>query len=130
MHIVRDGKTIAVGRNWGIWLWDVVTGGHKVVLVDKATLVDHGYIVSVKNLAYSPDGKTIATWKDYGQEVHLWDGATGAHKTTLRHIDSGFGCYLESFIYSPDGKTIATKSPGKVYLWNAVTGERKTTLVR
>ena len=101
----------------------------KVVLVDEATLVDHGYIVGVENLAYSPDDETIATWKDYGQEVHLWDGATGAHKTTLGHIDSGFGCHLEGFIYSPDGSTIATKSPGKVYLWNAITGECQATLI-
>ena len=124
-----DSKTIAIGGNWGISLWDVVTGEHKVVLVDEATLVDHGYIVGVENLAYSPDDETIATWKDYGQEVHLWDGATGAHKTTLGHIDSGFGCHLEGFIYSPDGSTIATKSPGKVYLWNAITGECKATLI-
>ena len=124
-----DSKTIAIGGNWGISLWDVVTGEHKVVLVDEATLVDHGYIVGVENLAYSPDDETIATWKDYRQEVHLWDGATGAHKTTLGHIDSGFGCHLEGFIYSPDGSTIATKSPGKVYLWNAITGECKATLI-
>ena len=124
-----DSKIIAAGGNWGIWLWDAVTGEHKIALVDKATLVDHGYIVGVENLAYSPDSKTIATWKNYGHEVHLWDSATGSHKTTLRHIDSGFGCYIGSFTYSPDGKTIATKSLSKVYLWDAVTGERKVTLI-
>ena len=124
-----DGKTIAVGEDGGIGLWNVATGERKTVLVDKATLVDHEYIVGVENLAYSPDGNTIATWQDYRQEVHLWDSATGEHKATLRHIDSGFGCHLESFTYSPDSKTIATKSSGKVYLWDSVTGELKTTLI-
>ena len=127
--ISPDGKTIAAGGNSGISLWDVITGEHKVVLVDKATLVNREYIVGVDNLAYSPDGKTIATWKDYRQEVYLWDSVTGEHKITLRHIDSGFVRPLESFTYSPDGKTIVTKSPSKVYLWDAVTGERKTTLI-
>ena len=124
-----DGKAIAVGENGGIWLRDIVTGERKVVLVDETTLVGYGYNFGVGNLTYSPDGKTIATWKNYEQEVHLWDGATGVHKTTLRYIDSGFGCYLESLTYSPNGKTIATKSYGKVYLWDTVTGELITTLI-
>ncbi len=124
-----DGSTIAVGEDRGIWLPDVVTGERKIVLVDDTTLVDHGYNFGIENLVYSPDGKTMATWKNYGHEVHLWDSATGTHKTTLRHINSDLGCYIEDFAYSPDGKTIATKSRKNVYLWNASTGERKVTLV-
>ena len=103
--------TIAAGGNWGIGLWNAVTGEHKTVLLEKAALVDYDYIVGVENLAYSPDGNIIATWRNYGHEIHLWDSATGSHKTTLRHIDTGFGCYIGSFTYSPDSKTIATMSP-------------------
>ena len=72
-----DGKTIAVGEDGGIWLRDTGTGERKIVLVDETTLVGHGYNFGIGNLTYSPDGKTIATWKNYEQEVHLWDGATG-----------------------------------------------------
>ena len=90
--------------------------------------VDNKYIIGVVNLAHSPDGNTIATWQESPEEVHLWDSATEAHKTTLIHIDSGFGRYLKSLTYSPDGKTIATQSYKEVFLWDAVTGECKITL--
>ncbi|MEG3895867.1 MULTISPECIES: WD40 domain-containing protein [unclassified Microcoleus] len=70
---------------------------------------------SVKDVSFSPDGKTIAT-ACADKKVYLWrfdgKGATIAEK--LDHSDT-----VESVSFSPDGKLIAAASGGNtVKLWN------------
>ena len=123
-----DGKTIAakvghhlpIGGNfirYSVHLWDAATEKYITTLTENL----HG----VYSVAFSPDGKTIATGT-YGK-VLLWDAVTGEHKTTLTGHTHG----IESISYSPDGKTIATSSGifgEEVHLWNATTGQHNDTL--
>jgi WD40 repeat protein len=66
----------------------------------------------VQRLAFSPDGRTLASGGD-GQTIQLWDVATGKATATLY---SGKTCCLA---FSPDGKMLASGSDkGRVYLWD------------
>jgi WD40 repeat protein/tetratricopeptide (TPR) repeat protein len=70
---------------------------------------------SVKNVIFSPDGKTIAA-ACADKKVYLWgfDGKVANLTEKLDHTDT-----VESVSFSPDGKLIAAASAGNtVKLWN------------
>lgn len=70
---------------------------------------------SVKDVSFSPDGKTIAT-ACADKKVYLWrfDGKGVTTVEKLDHSDT-----VESVSFSPDGKLIAAASAGNtVKLWN------------
>ncbi|MGW6153696.1 TIR domain-containing protein [Streptomyces sp. NPDC055144] len=69
----------------------------------------------VESVAYSPDGKTIASGSDDGM-VRLWDAAT-QQKIGAPFIGHNNG--VTSVAFGPDGKTLASSgSDGTVRLWN------------
>jgi WD40 repeat protein len=71
------------------------------------------YKVRLMAVAYSPDGKTVATGSQYGEgEAVLWDVATGRRKATL--ADAG---RVNNLAFSPDGKRLFTG--GTLYRDNA-----------
>lgn len=65
-------------------------------------------------VAFSPDGKTLATGGQ-GGGVRLWDVATGRLKATLSHR---FVTEARDVAFSPDGRTLAVTAEGRVLLWN------------
>jgi WD40 repeat protein len=80
----------------------------------------------VRQLAWSPDGKQIATISMHRDEtnqhgpVQLWDCATAMCETVF---DNPKGDLLVSLAYAGDGKTIAAGSvDGTIHLWQISDG--------
>ena len=99
-----------------IYLWDVITGERKKTIT--------GDTDSVFSVAFSPDGRTLASG-GRNDRIRLWDVITGKRKQTLTgHTDS-----VLSIAFSPDGRTLASGSWDKtIRLWDVITGEHKQTL--
>ncbi len=116
LALTADGRALACGREGGIvTLWDVPAGR------ERHTWKAHD--VSVVTLAFSPDGKTLATgsaWKDF--RTRLWDLTTDPPRARPAGEKWVGGL---SGAFSPDGKTLALASHGFVKLLDATTGKER-----
>jgi WD40 repeat protein len=84
----------------------------------------------VGQVAWAPDGKTLASLSSGKSEVKLWDVAQRKERATLR---SDLGNNFE-LAFTPDGKTLAvshykpdakTGPTGGISLWDVATGQHK-----
>ncbi len=111
-----DGALFAsCGEDKTVRLWDMKTNdplrtftGHK----------DH-----VFSVAFSPDGKTVASSSK--ESVRLWNTQGEEHlRSVITHIA------ILDVAFSPDGKTLASgNEDGPVRLWDTKTGKPITTLI-
>jgi WD40 repeat protein len=127
LAIRPDQSLIAAGRGNQIHLFKS-TGEFLKTLIDPTLKTADGkpaaaaHISLVESMAFSPDGKTLATGSF--QELKLWDVDQGSVKQTL----GGFADRVTSIDYSPDSKYIATgggapTEEGEVRLFEAGSGK-------
>ena len=94
-----------------------------VVIAQKPELVvQTGHANYVTSVAFSPDGKTLASGS-WDKTIVLWDVATG---TQLRSL-AGHTNHISSVVFSPDGKTLASGGDG-IKLWDVATGTQLRSL--
>jgi len=88
----------------------------------RATL--QGHAKAVLSVAFSPDGKTLAS-ASLDKTIKLWEVAAGKEQATLH----GHSDWVVSVAFSPDGRTLASASDDHtVKLWDTVTGKERATL--
>jgi WD40 repeat protein len=76
-----------------------------------------GHTSTVETVAWSPDGKRIASGGDDGT-VQVWDAATGGHVFTY----SGHSDRVRCAVWSPDGKRLVSGSAdATAQLWDPST---------
>jgi WD40 repeat protein len=122
-----DGKVLAVGgvatfykglpatpkidQVGAVLLWDLETQREKALL--------QGYRGPVAALAFSPDGRTLATG-GFDRTVKLWDVEGARERATLR----GHTSPVFALAFSADGKRLASGAiDGIVKLWDPATGQ-------
>jgi WD40 repeat protein len=126
-----DKAVVAAGRGNQVHLFDAKTGEFLKSLTDPALKTPDGkpakaaHLALVDAIAYSPDGKTLATGSF--QELVLWDPETGA----VRRRITGFADRVMAIAYSADGKYLATgggvpTEDGEVKIFEADTGKLVT----
>ena len=109
--------TYAIDKTWTAEAEDAL---HRALQASRLELTLRGHAGFVDGLAYTPDGKRLATASDDGT-AKVWDATTGRELLTLP-IKDGHGRHGVAF--SPDGKRLATSTnSGEVTVWDIVTGQ-------
>jgi RNA polymerase sigma factor (sigma-70 family) len=107
-----DGKQVAFLRRGAIVLWDVATG--------KQVQEQPGHFDEADSLAFSPDGKLLASASGGDRTVRLWN----AHSGEQLHVWP-MPPLMGKLIFTPDGtKIIAGGWWGDCGMWDARSGEQ------
>ncbi len=105
--VSTDKSAVAGARGNQIHIYDATSGNHVRSLLDAGIIppdkkpVKAAHLSLVESLAYSPDGKLLASGSY--QEVKLWDAKTGE----LRKTVTGFTERVVCLSFSPDSKLLA-----------------------
>ena len=120
LDFLRDGTLMASGsRDGTAILWSTATWKATRTLQnpDKDSVHGQGRQGMVEDVAFSPDGKTLAM-ASREANVHLWDVDAGKLLETLK----GHSSAVLAVAFSPDGRTLASGSVDQtVRLWNVET---------
>jgi WD40 repeat protein len=101
------------------WEWNYVDHQRHAFLLEFK-----GHTRTVTSVAYSPDGRRIASASSDGT-VKVWEAATGQEALTFRGHTGG----VTGVAYSPDGRRLASAGiDNTVKVWDAATGQEALTL--
>lgn len=119
-----DGKRLLSGSVKSTIVWDLATGRPVMTLGKLPDAISAG---ERRAVAYSPDGKTLAS--SYGEHsrstIRLWDAINGA---VLKNL-SGHPESVTSIRFSPDSQTVASASLDRtIKLWDVKSGAESRTL--
>ena len=119
MRFSPDGTRLAVGTDVGVWLYDVPNG--------KETALFTEHPGQVNAIAFSTDGKILASGGFNNPIIQLWDLETGRKLSTLKLAERHMSVYesITTLTFSEDNtKLISLDELGKITHWDANTGKR------
>ncbi|HEY2412728.1 MAG TPA: protein kinase [Pirellulaceae bacterium] len=117
-----DGQKIVGAGYSGVNIWDIATG--------KILVSFEGHDQRARCLAYSPDGKLVASGshgfdqgRPTGGSLKIWEAETGKEILSINDAAP-----VMSVAFSPDGATLASGSFAAIKLWNARSGKLQQTV--
>ncbi|MGC1377644.1 MAG: hypothetical protein WA821_15525 [Anaerolineales bacterium] len=119
-----DGKTLASAstEDFTIILWDVSTARNASVATGQVNgrVLTAGHTAGVFGVAFSPDGKMLASGSSGDSAIILWDVATG--QPIGQPLMQSKNSAVSKLVFSSDGKTLASSSDESVIiLWDVAT---------
>jgi len=116
LALTGNGNTLAAGSRSGrIFLWNLATG------TDPSVLEGRNSVQLIHNLAFSPDGKMLASGGANDRFVRLWEVPSGKE---LRHLGK-HNWPVTGVAFSPDGHSLAACTDTSVLLWEPATGKER-----
>ena len=104
---VNDSAIATGGVGNSISLWN---------LQNESKITLRGHRDTVNSVAYSPNGKTLASGGD-DWTLRLWDTTRGENTATLKHVVDRTKYAVTAVAFSPDGQILATAAI-HIKLWN------------
>src|SRR5947208_1008802 len=117
-----QSRAIRIGRYvaFVILAWVIVSRSLTVAQAPPGMVVLKGHTETVYAVAFSPDGKFVATGS-FDKLAKLWEAATGKDLRTFGGTQGHQNLVL-TVAFSPDGKTIATGShDNNAKIWDMTT---------
>ncbi len=115
MRFSPDGTRLVVGTDVAVWVYDVLDG--------KETALFTGHGGQVNALAFSPDGKFLASGGSANPIIQLWDLEIGSKLATLKLAERHDS--VTALAFSDDGTTLMSLDTfGDIIRWDIVTGSK------
>ena len=115
MRFSPDGTRLVVGTDVGVWLYDVPDG--------KETALFTGHTGQVNALAFSKDGKMLASGGFANPIIQLWDLDTDIKSTTLKLAERHGS--ITALAFSEDNTIlISLDTFGDIIYWDVNTGSK------
>lgn len=114
-----DARTLAMGaRDGKLWLWHLSEGRPRPPV--------RAHLTPVNSLAFTTDGKLLASASMTADDVGVWSAETGRRLALFRNQAS-----VQALAFAPGGSDLATAGhDGAVRIWNVLTTSPPRIVIR